>query len=326
MLCWRGAAVGSFVRSKRNRCRSPARISAGESTASRAAASSIASGMPSRSRQIWTMVSRSASSRSSSVRCERARSQNRSMQSSRTVNGWMRQTSSPGQVSGIRLVARIATAGQRRSSVLARRLAVSRTCSQLSTRSSARRRSRWRSTTASSSSSPGPAPMASAIATATSCGSDTDDRSTIHTPSGHDAASARPTSTARRVLPMPPGPTIVTSRRVAIRSRSPATSSARPTKAVNGRTRLWRVGGHRPQRHWALGPLPRGGHDGKSHRPVEVPQPERADRLDPQREVAIDRGDGLVGRDDLKSLVRLRGYLSPKKPATKTTTTITPTM
>jgi hypothetical protein len=53
MLRWRGAVIWSLVRKSPNRRSSPARISAGDNTAMRAAASSIASGMPSR----WPQMS-----------------------------------------------------------------------------------------------------------------------------------------------------------------------------------------------------------------------------------------------------------------------------
>ena len=57
--------------------------------------------------------------------------------------------------------------------------------------------------------------------------------SSIHAPSRQASSRRRATSVATRVLPTPPGPTSVTSRRVATRAAIAATSSSRPTNELS---------------------------------------------------------------------------------------------
>ena len=84
----------------------------------------------------------------------------------------------------------------------------------------------------------GRSPSASATASGTSSGSVTAARSANQAPSGYSSATAAAISTASRVLPAPPGPTTLTSRRPPTRSASSARSAARPTKGVTARGRL----------------------------------------------------------------------------------------
>ena len=70
-------------------------------------------------------------------------------------------------------------------------------------------------------------------------------RATKQTPSAKSARAARPRpARARRVLPTPPGPVSVTSRVSPARSATRrASSSARPTKELSVKGKLWRRGG-----------------------------------------------------------------------------------
>jgi DNA-binding NarL/FixJ family response regulator len=108
------------------------------------------------------------------------------------------------------------------------------TCSQLSSTSS----SCWRAKTAVSESAtgtPGRSGMPSSAATAdgTRSGSLTAASSATHTPSANRAAVLRATSPASRVLPTPPGPVTVTSRRSASKPETSSTAVTRPTKLVS---------------------------------------------------------------------------------------------
>lgn len=79
-----------------------------------------------------------------------------------------------------------------------------------------------------------PTPMAAATAAPTRPGSVTGTRSTKHTPSAKSPATSAATASASRVLPTPPRPTAVTSRRAVTAAASSPRSRVRPTKAVNG--------------------------------------------------------------------------------------------
>ncbi len=76
------------------------------------------------------------------------------------------------------------------------------------------------------------------IAADTSCGSRTGASRTHHTPSGNPGSSARATAIARRDLPAPPGPVIVTSRPPASSATTSACSRRRPTNELTGAGRL----------------------------------------------------------------------------------------
>ena len=110
-------------------------ISSSESARTRAAASSIASGMPSRRRQISVTVAALSSVIAKPGRARRARSLNNSIASSASDSDGTPQLTSPGTRSGSRLVARIVTFEQAANmSVTSAALASSR-CSQLSSTS-----------------------------------------------------------------------------------------------------------------------------------------------------------------------------------------------
>src|SRR5690606_24490497 len=75
-------------------------------------------------------------------------------------------------------------------------------------------------------------------ASASCCGSSsarpTDANSAQRTPSENSPARRTATSSARRVLPLPPGPVRVTSRSEAASARTATISASRPTKVVRG--------------------------------------------------------------------------------------------
>jgi hypothetical protein len=103
----------------------------------------------------------------------------------------------------------------------------------LSSTSSARRPARC-SSTASASGCRGRSETPSTDATAwTTKPSRTGTRSAKAQPDGNDDAAPRATSTPRRVLPTPPGPTRVTSRASPRAASTVARSPSRPTKLVH---------------------------------------------------------------------------------------------
>ena len=195
--------------------------------------------MPSRWPQISVSTRSSSGVGAKSGRCDRARSTKSCSDAASDGNGPIRQSSSPARASGWRLVARIAMPGHAVWISLASRAEASGTCSQLSRISNAVRDTRWSSTTARSSRSPPDTPSASATVAATTRPLVAFERSAIHTPSRHSAATPSPSSTASRVFPMPPGPTIVSSRPGASRRLTSAIASSRPTNVVAGAMRLW---------------------------------------------------------------------------------------
>jgi hypothetical protein len=109
-----------------------------DSTRTRAAASSTASGMPSRSSQIRATWGALSAVTAKFGRTFPARSVNRRTASECFSDG-TRQVVSPPTLSGSRLVATTVTSGQPRSSASASWPLGSRTCSQLSSSTSARR-------------------------------------------------------------------------------------------------------------------------------------------------------------------------------------------
>jgi hypothetical protein len=137
------------------------------------------------------------------------------------------------------------TPGARRSSS-ASAPAASPSCSRLSSTSSSSRPVRWSASSSSGSrgtASDTPSARARSATTRSAASSrwaglvPTNDTNT--TPSGWRSSRAAATSSASRVLPMPPGPTRVTSRHVgsSSRSRRRASSGSRPTSVVSGRGR-----------------------------------------------------------------------------------------
>ncbi len=142
--------------------------------------------------------------------------------------------------SGARLVARIVIRRQR-ATTFAAVSAISETrCSLLSRSKSSSRFSRYFSSV-SSGSSPGfgSACTPARIVTAINAASVIEARSTIQAPSRSSLKRFAATSSASRVFPIPPAPTIVTT---ALRSSSAwtrAASSKRPMKLVLCRGRLF---------------------------------------------------------------------------------------
>ena len=119
-VCCRRTAVRAPPVSSRNRSCRLSRISSSDSARTRAAASSMANGMPSRRRQISATVSASPSVIAKSGLARRARSLNNSTASSARDNDGTCQFTSPPTMRGSRLVARIATLEQPASKSLTR--------------------------------------------------------------------------------------------------------------------------------------------------------------------------------------------------------------
>jgi hypothetical protein len=186
----------------------------------RAAASSIASGRPSRRRQISFTVASGATTRPTA----RARSTN-SAAASFCGSGSSRYSCSPATRSGARLV----TSTRNREHAPRRPLtrgAASRRCSKLSrkSRSSLPRRNPVRSSGA---------PIVWATSEARSSGSVSPARDTQKTPSWSLPTSSAATSRPRRVLPVPPGPVSVR-RRVPLETIATSSLSSRwrPTSGI----------------------------------------------------------------------------------------------
>ena len=239
-VCWRVRAVRLPAARTSRLSPSRAAIWSSDSAATRAAASSMASGMPSSRRQISSMV---ASSSAFGLNCgsAAARSTNRRLAS---ASDGTRQATSPSQCSGSRLVASTRTPGPARSRSSARRAQASMTCSQLSSTMIASRVARWAASASCAERCAGiGTPAASAVACATRPPSARPASSTNQMPSGTGSILAS-VSMARRVLPQPPGPMSVSSRTRASRRTISARSRSRPTNEVSGWGRLpLRLGG-----------------------------------------------------------------------------------
>ncbi len=200
-------------------------MSAGVMTSTRTAASSIASGTPSRRRQIsWTAGVDSGSSANSGSTL-RARSANSDIASVAGSSGRTGTTCSPPRSSASRLVASTTTWGQRSSTASARSAAASSTCSQLSSTMMLRVAPRWSHTT-SMSARPGctAAPSARATTATTALGSPVRASSTNHAPPGNTGSASTAACSARRVLPTPPTPVRVRSLCWPMSSRTRASS------------------------------------------------------------------------------------------------------
>ena len=137
--------------------------------------------------------------------------------------------------SASRLVASAWASGAPVRMASTRSRADARTCSQLSSTTSPPPAAR-KSTTDSLALRPAGwvAPSAASATCGTASALVAGARSTHHT-SGEVLATRCATSSATRVLPMPPTPTSVTSGAVATLSTAAATSAARPTSAPSGR-------------------------------------------------------------------------------------------
>ena len=229
-----------------------------------AAASSIASGIPSSARQTRTIVGNEWALTARSLRTAPARSR-----SSRTAgedsispvlaspsgkaSGPTGHSASPVMPSGSLLVARIRSRRHSPSTRSANFAAASITCSQLSSMSSASR-SRIAAISPSAASALGAAPSRASrrpspasVACATSPSAPMAASSTSQTPSGRSLISVRAVSVASLVFPEPPGPTRVVSRCSVMSSRTAATSSSRPTKLVSSaRMLVFRFSSRRP--------------------------------------------------------------------------------
>ena len=215
---------------------------------SRTAASSMASGTPSRRRHSSAIAAVESASRAKSGAAARARSMNgriaslvtsapgsASAPAAGTDSGGTDRTTSPSMPSGWRLVARILSSGHARSSASARTAQASSRCSQLSSTSRASC-DRRRSTIIATGQRPESSRRSSEAATdcATSAGRATPASSTRKATSVESAvASAVMALAARRLLPTPPGPVRVSRRPVARALRIRSSSRRRPTKLVS---------------------------------------------------------------------------------------------
>ncbi len=230
--------------------RSPSRcaIAAGESSRIRAAASSIASGRPSRRRTISATACPFAavsmkSGRTAIARSTNSRTASASMRSATSVtpaagseSGGTGNSCSPEIRSGARLETITVSLGaeRRRSATTG---APATTCSKLSRTSSA-----WRSRRCSLTRSIGgrcgaSRPSEPAIADATRSASVTGASGTNQVPSGYRSTQSPARASDSRVLPVPPGPVSVR-RRVRSRSATALSTSRRPTKVVSCGGRL----------------------------------------------------------------------------------------
>ncbi len=222
-------------------------------TAARAATSSIASGRPSRRRQIRATASALDSSTEKPYRTAAARRANSwTASDSRTAD---RPASGSGTASGAtptscspvsRSATRLVTSSRSRGAAASRSpasVAWSRTDSKLSRISSAFRSSSSAATDASGRSADSCGNRSVAATVATRLGPD-GASGTNPTPSANREATRRPASSARRVLPTPPGPVSVTSRGSGWVSNRTSSSSCspRPTKSLTGAGTVHRAG------------------------------------------------------------------------------------
>ncbi len=219
----------------------------------------MASGRPSRRRQISAAAAGSSSvrnpGRAAAPRSPRSRS------ATGSGSGSTGRRDSPGTPRGSRLVARICTPGQRARSSSASSAAAPMTCSQLS-----RTRSRLRCAQCStrrvvgSAAAVGPGlsratrefsrrPRALRTAPGTASGWSRRASSTIQPVSGWAEAAC----SARRVLPEPPGPVRVMRRSRARSPRSEASSGSRPTNEVRRGRRFPRGASVRGASGWGYG-------------------------------------------------------------------------
>ena len=131
-VCSRRTAVRAPPVSRRKRSCRLSRISVSDNARMRAAASSIASGMPSRRRQISVTAVVLSSVRWKSGRTWRARSVNNSMASSASDSDRTRQVTSPATPIGSRLVVKSVNPGQAPNRATISAAHASSRCSQLS--------------------------------------------------------------------------------------------------------------------------------------------------------------------------------------------------
>ena len=244
---WRSGTSTAPVPKASNELLSRCSNASGSSRRERAAASSMASGRPSRRRAISATAAALAGVSAKSWRTALARSTNSCTGGDEASASGSAVAGSGGSASGgtayslsarsrraIRQVARIVTPAQRASSSLRSR-AASTTCSRLSRMSSHRSSPKWSTRACSGEAAPAiSAPTSRPIAPRSPSGLVTDSSGTNATPAGKPSAVRSPTASASRVLPIPPGPVSVTSRASGLRMR-PVTSSiacSRPTSDV----------------------------------------------------------------------------------------------
>ena len=225
-VCWRsGMSTVPVPRASSDLASRPSSAS-GPSSRVRAAASSIASGRPSSRRQISATAAALAGGegeavarRAGPVHEQRHRRRRRQLRrpapwrgragSGSGGTGYSRSARSR---STVRLVARIATPGQRANSS-SRSRAASTTCSRLSRMSSHRSSPRCSTRACSGESVPArSAPTARAMPASTCSGSVTAASGTNTVPASKRSRNRSPTANANRVLPIPPGPVSVTRR------------------------------------------------------------------------------------------------------------------
>ena len=206
--------------------------------ANRAAASSMASAIPSRFRH--TAAIRRTSTEFNALPPAAARPRNSSTaspgppSSDSTDNPGTENTHSKGTNNRALLVASTTTCGLPASSRSSRTTTPSSRCSQLSRTSSAcRSASQSRTLSVGERAWFSPRPRTSAIVGAIIAESVTGTRSTYQTPSMNWPATSAATLKARRVFPTPPGPTAVTRRCSWSAAVSVARSARRPTNGVN---------------------------------------------------------------------------------------------
>ena len=246
----RSTAVRSPPVSRRNRWSKRRANSSGVRTPSRAAASSMASGNPSRRRHSLTTAAVFSASSTKSGRTARPRSTNSRTASllpiastSPSSSGTSRATTiticSPGTFNPSRLVASTRTPGQVSSMFRTSDATGRLRCSQLSSTSSssfARRNSSSVSVTLMPSR--GDNANAPASASGTPSTSRTPASSHHQAPSRYPGAATAALWSPRRVLPTPPTPTNVTTRADASASTTSTRSASRPTNELSAVGRL----------------------------------------------------------------------------------------
>ena len=236
----RGAAARPPVVSSPKRSATRIRICSTDSARTRAAASSMASGMPS---SDWHTPATAAALPVVSVKpgaLAAARSANSRTASPAdpsavlTAIGGTCQTVSPATRSGSRLVASSRSSAEAVSSRWHSQAHSSSRCSQLSsTRTSDRERRASPSVSMSGRFFSSVTPTTVATRETTRSGLETSDSSAYRAPSGNSAATLASTRSASRVLPMPPGPVSVTIRPSNTSLRTSTSSCSRPTKLLS---------------------------------------------------------------------------------------------
>ncbi len=238
----------------RKRSPSRSRTPSTPSDGTRAAASSIASGRPSRRRQMSTTPATlyaSSTKRGSSAWTRSTNSWTAPKRSAAaesiasaspgTASGPSRNSCSPGTFSGSWLVTSNRTCGVRVNTACASRLDASSRCSQLSSTSS--RCCGCNATINSSRRALPPrncSPSVCPTLPGRNSGSASGASSTSHAPSGYRSTSKCAAACARRLLPMPPAPTTVTSRFDSASRCSISRSSSRPHSGSGSAGRLVR--------------------------------------------------------------------------------------